>query len=264
MIFSRKGDQAKKQAAAAGKAPADTAGKVGRADTAGKVGTAGKGGAAKSTRAAAAATTTTSRRGSAGAGATRRAPVRDHGPFDISEAPADVKRIDLGSLQIPAVDGVEVRVAADNEGRVQQVLLVDGASSSALEVGAFAAPRTEGIWDEVREEISAGLTASGGKAHEVDGDYGTELRARVTTPQGQTDIRFVGVDGPRWMVRAVFQGAAATDPDAATLLDQMLRGLVVDRGVEAFPVRDALPLRLPRELAEQAQQQAAEAGDDAN
>jgi hypothetical protein len=159
------------------------------------------------------------------------------------------------------VDGVEVRVAADNEGRVQQVLLVDNASSSALELGVFAAPRNEGIWDEVRAEISEGLKTGGGKATEADGVYGRELHAKVRTPQGPTEIRFVGVDGPRWMVRAVFQGAAATDPDAGKLLDEMLRGLVVDRGKEAFPVRDALPLRLPRELADQAARQAAEDGE---
>jgi hypothetical protein len=197
-------------------------------------------------------------RGEPTGAAARPAPAREHGPYDISEAPADVKRIDLGSLQLPAVDGVEVRVAADNEGRVQQVLLVDGASASALQIGVFAAPRSEGIWDEVREEIGAALTAEGGKASEVDGDYGTELRARVKTPEGISDIRFVGVDGPRWMVRAVYQGAAAADPAAGKLLDEMLRGLVVDRGKDAFPVRDALPLRLPRELAEQAQEQAQE------
>jgi hypothetical protein len=143
---------------------------------------------------------------------------------------------------------VEVRVSADDEGRIQQVLLVDGAS--ALQLGVFAAPRSEGIWDEVRAEIRASLTGEGAQAEEVDGEYGTELRARVRSPEGVSDIRFVGVDGPRWMVRAVYQGAAATDEAAGAQLTAVLHGLVVDRGKEAFPVREALPLRLPREIAE--------------
>ncbi|MEV4489788.1 DUF3710 domain-containing protein [Micromonospora coxensis] len=173
------------------------------------------------------------------------------GPYDISEAPDDVQRLDLGSLHIPAVPGVEVRVQADPQGVIQQVVLVHG--DNALQLGVFAAPRSEGIWDEVREEIRQSLFADGAAAQEVQGEYGTELHARVRTPDGLTDLRFVGVDGPRWMVRGVYQGAAATDPAAAGPLSVCLEGLVVDRGQEAKPVREPLPLRLPREVAEQEQ-----------
>jgi hypothetical protein len=174
------------------------------------------------------------------------------GPYDVSAAPAGVERLDLGSLQIPAVAGVEVRVQADPDGQVQQVVLVAG--ESALQLGAFAAPRTEGIWGEVREEIRKQLFNDGVAVEEVDGAYGTELRARLRAPEGITDIRFVGVDGPRWMVRAVYQGPAAVDPDQAGPLVECLEGLVVDRGHEAMPVRDPLPLRLPREVTDQASQ----------
>jgi hypothetical protein len=172
-----------------------------------------------------------------------------HGPYDVLDAPDGVERLDLGSMQIPAIAGVEVRVQADPEGQVQQVVLVAG--ENALQLGVFAAPRTEGIWDEVREEIRQQLTADGAAADEVDGAYGLELRSRVQTPQGVTDIRFVGVDGPRWMVRGVFQGPAAADPDLAGPLAACLEGLVVDRGQEAMPAREPLPLRLPREAAGQ-------------
>ncbi|WP_262284503.1 DUF3710 domain-containing protein [Micromonospora sp. MA102] len=177
---------------------------------------------------------------------TPQAPAR--GPYDLAEAP-DAPRLDLGSLQIPAVPEVEVRVQADPQGVVQQVVLVHG--ENALQLGVFAAPRSEGIWDEVREEIRQSLFNDGAAAQEVEGEYGTELRARVRTPDGITDLRFVGIDGPRWMVRGVFQGAAATNPDAAGPLTACLDGLVVDRGQEAKPVREPLPLRLPREVAEQ-------------
>ncbi|GIJ11243.1 DUF3710 domain-containing protein [Micromonospora andamanensis] len=183
----------------------------------------------------------------AGALSTPVEPAR--GPYDVTEAPDGVQRLDLGSLQIPAVPEVEVRVQADQQGVVQQVVLVHG--QSALQLGVFAAPRSEGIWDEVREEIRQSLLADGAAAQEVEGEYGTELHAQVRTEDGLTDLRFVGVDGPRWMVRAVYQGAAATDPAAAGPLAHCLDGLVVDRGVEAKPVREPLPLRLPREAGEQ-------------
>ncbi|MEU1755388.1 DUF3710 domain-containing protein [Micromonospora matsumotoense] len=177
------------------------------------------------------------------------------GPYDLAEAPDDVQRLDLGSLHIPAVPGVEVRVQADPQGVVQQVVLVHG--DNALQLGVFAAPRSEGIWDEVREEIRQSLIGDGATVQEAQGEYGVELHARVRTPDGPTDLRFVGIDGPRWMVRGVYQGAVATDPAAAGPLATCLDGLVVDRGQEAKPVREPLPLRLPREMADQVE------GDDA-
>ncbi|GIJ51850.1 hypothetical protein Val02_87360 [Virgisporangium aliadipatigenens] len=175
---------------------------------------------------------------------------RSTGPYDVSEAPKDGDRIDLGGLKVPVPSGVELRVQADPDGQIQNVLLA--ADDSLLQLGAFAAPRTEGIWDEVREDIKEQLVQDGASADEIDGPYGVELRGRVRTPEGTTEIRFVGIDGPRWMVRAVYQGRAASDPAAAAPLDAVLEGLVVDRGHEAMPVRDPLPLRLPREMHEQA------------
>ena len=180
------------------------------------------------------------------------------GPYDAAEAPDGVDRVDLGSLEVPAVPDVEIRVQADPNGQVQQVILVHG--DNALQLGVFAAPRSEGIWDEVRDDIRKQLFDDGVAAQEVDGDFGVELRARVRTPEGLQDIRFVGVDGPRWMVRGVYQGPAAVDPAKAGPLAECLRGVVVHRGTEAMPVRDPLPLRLPREIAEQARSDADEGG----
>jgi hypothetical protein len=182
------------------------------------------------------------------------APPPDRGPYDERHAPDGVQRLDLGSLQIPAVDGVEVRVQANPDGGVEQIVLVDG--DSALQLGVFAAPRSEGIWDEIREEIAQAMTSDGVAPREITGPYGVELAARVNTPEGPADVRFVGVDGPRWMVRALYQGAAAADPAREGALGVVLSGLVVIRDQEARPVREALPLRLPREMTEQAQQEA--------
>jgi len=183
-------------------------------------------------------------------------PAPDRGPYDQKHAPEGVQRLDLGSLQIPAVEGVELRVQANPDGAVEQIVLVDG--DSALQLGVFAAPRSEGIWDEVREEIAQAMAADGVSAREIDGPYGVELAARVNTPEGPADVRFVGVDGPRWMVRALFQGLAAADPGQEGVLGECLRGLVVVRDNEARPVREALPLRLPREMAQAAEDHAHE------
>jgi hypothetical protein len=166
------------------------------------------------------------------------------GPYDVSTAPTDsMHRLDLGALLVPALPDVEVRVEAGSGGHIQQVVLVWG--ESALQVRAFAAPRTEGIWADVREDIRATRIAEGGQAVEINGEYGVELRVRISTPQGPMDLRYVGVDGPRWLALGIYQGAAADDPSAAGPLHDLF-------GDGAMPVREALPLRLPPELAAQA------------
>jgi hypothetical protein len=179
--------------------------------------------------------------------------VRSGGPYDVADAPAG-DRLDLGSLRIPVVEGVDIRVQANPDGVVQQVVLVH--KDSLLQLSVLAAPRSAAIWDEVREEIRESMRSDGAKVEEHPGEYGTELRARVRIPAGQADLRFIGVDGPRWMVQAMYQGRAAVDPSAAGPLETCLKGLVVDRGWEAKPVREVLPLRLPKEVAEQAQAEA--------
>lgn len=172
------------------------------------------------------------------------------GPFDVADAPSDeVERVDLGALRLPVVDGIDIQADADAEGRIATVRLVR--QGSQLQVGVFAAPRAEGIWDEIREEIAASMTGGGGAADVVDGGrFGTELRGELTGARGaRTPVRFVGVDGPRWFVRGMLVGPAATDDGAAEPLLDALAGTVVVRGRDPFPVREPVPLQLPKQAA---------------
>jgi hypothetical protein len=178
------------------------------------------------------------------------------GPYDFDDAP-QVERVDLGSILLPGIDGVEIRLQAGEDGAIQQIVLVYGAN--ALQLGAFAAPRSEGLWDEIRAEIRKSLFDDGVGAQEVPGRWGTELRARLRTQTGFDELRFVGVDGPRWMLRAVFQGPAAVEPELAGPLNDCLAGLVVRRDDQARPTREALPLRLPEEAMRTPEQFEAEA-----
>jgi hypothetical protein len=174
------------------------------------------------------------------------------GPYDEADSPDDeLERLDLGALRIPVLAGVEVRVDVNPEGQVIAATLSHGGSEA--QVGAFAAPRTAGIWDEIRAEIRRTITAQGGSTQERTGRFGTELSGRVPVQGGYQSVRFVGVDGPRWFLRALFTGAAATDPARAGVLEDAVRNIVVVRGSSPMPVRDPLPLALPREVAEQAE-----------
>jgi len=177
-------------------------------------------------------------------------PGRPEGPWDVEDAPEDdLPRIDLGALQVPMPDGMELRVDVQDQ-VVVAATVVEG--HSAMQVHAFAAPRSSGIWFDVRQEIADSLRQGGGEAEEADGVFGVELRARIPVEapgQGRTlqPGRFLGVDGPRWFLRALLTGPAATDAVQAKRLEDVFRGTVVVRGGEAMAPRDLLPLRLPRE-----------------
>ncbi len=180
-------------------------------------------------------------------------PARPQGPWDVDDVPDDdqVQRIDLGGLRVPVPPGLEVRVDVNAESEVVAATLVHQGSS--MQINVFAAPKRSGIWDEVRAEIAASLVGGGGRAQDVEGPYGAELFAAVPLQGGgAAPARFIGVDGPRWFVRALLTGPAAQDRSVAAPLEQALRSVVVVRGSEAMAVREPLPLHLPREVAEQA------------
>lgn len=174
------------------------------------------------------------------------------GPWDIDDVPdSDVPRLDLGGLQIPTLPDIEIRLETDPAGAVIAVLLVSG--PSAVRIGAFAAPRRAGIWEDVRAELLESLISDGGRGEEREGPFGPELLAAVPDEKGSQTARFVGVDGPRWLLRGVFTGPAATNRVQAVGLEHALREVVVARGGDALPVRDPLPLALPQEILEQAE-----------
>ena len=128
-------------------------------------------------------------------------------------------------------------------------------AGSELQLQAFAAPKRDSLWDEVRTEIAAEIAGAGGASAERAGPFGTELIAHVPAEPGQPrsglrPVRFTGVDGPRWFLRGLFTGAAAENPAAAAPLEALMREVVVVRGDHPMPPRDLLELRLPAEAAQ--------------
>jgi hypothetical protein len=183
------------------------------------------------------------------AGADTGRPPRPEGPWDASEIDDLEGYLDLGAIRMRGRKGMELRLEVDQASdRVTAVTVALG--GSAVQLQAFAAPRSSGIWDEIRSEIASGVTRQGGTVDELPGPFGRELLARVPvrTPDGRTThqaARFTGVDGPRWFLRAVFHGAAAYQPEGATELEVLVREIVVVRGGEAMAPRELLELRLP-------------------
>lgn len=174
---------------------------------------------------------------------------RERGPWDVEDQPERGARIDLGALWLPGVDGMQLRMETGGNGAVVTAAAVT-VEGSSLQVQVFAAPRTAGIWDEIRSEIGESVTKQGGSVDDLPGPFGRELLARlpVRTPEGRTGhrpARFIGADGPRWFLRGVVTGRAAVDPEAARVLEDLFADIVVVRGAEAMAPRELLPLTLP-------------------
>ena len=188
---------------------------------------------------------------SAATTSSRPALGRSRGPFDRSEVEDLAGRLDLGALWLTGLPGMELRLEVEEESQnLVGVTAVLG--ESAVQLQAFAAPRSEGIWDDIRTEIAASITSAGGTADKTSGPLGTELQAQMPGqgPDGRTvfsPVRFVGVDGPRWFLRAVLSGPAAIDEGAASALLDVVRSTVVVRGGEAMAPRELLPLKLPNQ-----------------
>jgi hypothetical protein len=172
------------------------------------------------------------------------------GPLDESEANPVRPYVDLGGVKILPREGLHLRLEVEEE--TQRVVAVGlDYADSTLQVQPFAAPRSTGLWHEIRAQITDQIQRQGGRVTERDGAFGPELVAEIPVaaqPGGPVEsrvARFVGVDGPRWFLRGVIAGDAAVKPEAAALVEDLFRSIVVVRGTVPMPPRDLIPLRMP-------------------
>lgn len=188
------------------------------------------------------------------------------GPFDRSAVSDDSQYLNLGALWLKGKPGMELRLEVnEQEQQITGVTAVLG--DSAVQLQAFAAPKSEGVWIDIRNEIGKSITDSGGTAEVRTGEFGEELLTRMPQkgPDGRTvfmPARFIGFDGPRWFLRAVVSGRAAIDDAAAADVHEVIRTTVIDRGDEARPPRELLALRLPDTTEEATASQRAEEHDE--
>ena len=173
---------------------------------------------------------------------------RVNGPHDIEEVTAEDLEdyVDLGALRIKLLDGMNLRLETDD-------------ATGAV----IAAPRTTGIWDDIRHDLTESVASQGGIVEIYAGVFGAEMLTRLpaVTPDGQPGeriARFVGVDGPRWFLRGVISGAAVLGDDkAAASVEEVFRTVVVDRGDDPRPPRELLPMTLPADLIVAAEEEPA-------
>lgn len=173
------------------------------------------------------------------------------GPFDIKDAP-DTERLDFGSIQIPAREGMSIAVEVEKRSRaVTGLTLTYG--ESQIQINAFAAPKSEGLWDDIRKSLRESVASQGGTTETREGAFGTELYARIplaikgSNARAHRPMRFVGIDGPRWFLRAVISGAALQTGTVREEVEDIIRSIVVVRGSMAKAPREVLELKVPGE-----------------
>jgi Protein of unknown function (DUF3710) len=176
-----------------------------------------------------------------------------NGPLDDSEANAVRPYVDLGGVKVVPRADLQLRLEVE-EGTNRVVAVGMDYAGSTLQVQPFAAPRTSGLWGEIRDQIADQIHKQGGTTRIVTGPFGPEVLAQIpATVAGETGarlVRFVGVDGPRWFLRGVISGEATVNAEAAALVEDLFRSIVVVRGNTPMPPRDLIPLHMPATSAD--------------
>ena len=100
-------------------------------------------------------------------------------------------------------EGFEVQVSVVED---QPAWITVMRGDSGLQLQAFAAPKSGGLWDEVRQEIAAEVARSGGQSIEADGPFGVELRRadqpRRPGPRRPPAVRWSRSGSWAWTARA--------------------------------------------------------------
>jgi Protein of unknown function (DUF3710) len=177
------------------------------------------------------------------------------GPFDIDDfddpKDAELARLDLGSVLIPMPEAGQLQVELTESGVPSAVWVVT--PNGRFTIAAYAAPKTTGLWREVASELADSLRKDSAQVTIKDGPWGREV---VGVASGV--VRFIGVDGYRWMIRCVVNGPHETVEALHDEARTALADTVVRRGDTPLPVRTPLPVQLPEPMAEQLRQAAAQ------
>jgi hypothetical protein len=177
------------------------------------------------------------------------------GPFDIDDfddpSTAEGGRLNLGSVLIPMPEAGQVQVELTEMGVPSAVWVVT--PNGRFTIAAYAAPKTAGLWREVAAELAESLRKDVPKVGIEDGPWGREVVGVAQSEQGQPHgvVRFIGVDGYRWMIRCVVNGPQDKIEALAAEARNALADTVVRRGETPLPVRTPLPVQLPDPMAEQ-------------
>jgi hypothetical protein len=176
------------------------------------------------------------------------------GPIEFHEDLDVTSMLNLGALYLPNVPGLEVHLDLDpRSGKGKSVSLHLG--MTIAEVQVFAAAANEDLWANMRDAIATGLREQKVDCSVELGRFGTEIHAVMPTVDLDGNVhvqpvRFIGVRGPRWLVRVVVSGDGALlnsniARDGELDIDDVVTQLVVNRGDAPLPPGERLVLQSP-------------------
>jgi Protein of unknown function (DUF3710) len=192
------------------------------------------------------------------------------GPWDSADQYPQRHRIDVGSLLVPVNPGQDLGLELSDD-QSQFVAVSVDIPDGKLQVRAMAAPKTGNLWEDERIGIITEVSRAGGQAKETDGPFGPEVEVLEPSPvtaEGQAPgqagapglqpARFIGVDGPRWLLVGKISGPVAVSPTMARPLEEVFADIVVVRGDHPAVPRDVLEILLPAEMRDALAQQVAQ------
>lgn len=179
-------------------------------------------------------------------------PVWDEpGPRDVSEVDTSFGYIDHGSVQIPIIEGIRVSpLGTPKEGKAAGIRI--GMGTSLLEIEVFAAPRSGGVWTEMRHKLRELAPQMGATVESRAGRYGTEQKVTIPVDlpdggKGLTVVREIGHEGPRWLARVKILGQAAIEAEEIRRSERLLDQIVIVRGSEPRTRLELLPVNFETE-----------------
>ena len=101
---------------------------------------------------------------------TKAAPAdrSEHGPFDVDELGLLTPYLDFGSIRIAPRQGLQIRADVDDNSKKIVALTLELAGHR-LQLQAFAASKSEGLWHDTLTALEAGLASQGGKSERRPG-----------------------------------------------------------------------------------------------
>lgn len=168
------------------------------------------------------------------------------GPRDVSEVDTSVGYLDFGCIRVPAIEGMQISAIGNvQEGKASGLRLVVG--TSLLEIEVFAAPRSGGVWEEMRAALADLARSMRASVEPRNTRYGVEqfLGIPVDLPdggKGRTYVREIGHEGSRWVTRIKLLGQAAVDPKVGSQFEGLIDRLVIVRGPEPRARLELLPV----------------------
>lgn len=179
----------------------------------------------------------------------------ESGPFDVEDAKPEEfdfsdfakASVNLGSvlLAVPHVGDIQVEMGPQGPTMLHVVT-----TAGRITPVAFAAPTSGGLWETSSREIAEGLERDGLEVTFEEGPWGDE----VVGVRDEMQMRIIGADGPRWMMRLTLSGPVASAGELAEVGRGMMARCFVNRGDNPMPAGQPLPVTLPVQMAEQIRQ----------